>query len=183
MTAETPSSVRAVTETRLVMSVPELVMNVLAPSITHSAPSLTAFVAVAPASEPPPGSVRPKAARRRPVTRSGSHCSFWSSVPYSDTGLAPSDTPASRVIPIDWSTRPTSSMAMHCVVRPASAPPHSASNMRPKRPRSPIARTVSVGKMWSRSHTSAWGAISASANSRTTPRNASCSSVNSSIGA
>ena len=35
MIDETPSSVSAVTVTRLVMSVPELVMNVLAPSITH----------------------------------------------------------------------------------------------------------------------------------------------------
>ncbi len=54
--------VRAVTVTRLVMSEPELVMNCLAPSTTHSPFSRTALVRVAPASEPAPGSVRPKPA-------------------------------------------------------------------------------------------------------------------------
>jgi hypothetical protein len=46
--------VTAVTVTRLVMSVPELVMNALDPLITHSPPSRRAVVCVAPASEPPP---------------------------------------------------------------------------------------------------------------------------------
>ena len=42
-----------------------------------------------------------------------------------------------------------------------------------------MASTVSTGKVWSRSHASACGAISVSAKSRTTLRNASCSSVSS----
>ncbi len=64
-----PSSfvpVRAVTVTTDVMSVPELVMNALAPLTTHSSPSRTARVRVAPASEPASGSVRPKPASARP---------------------------------------------------------------------------------------------------------------------
>ena len=49
--------VRAVTVTTEVIEEPELVMNCLAPSTTHSSPSRTALVAVAPASDPAPGSV------------------------------------------------------------------------------------------------------------------------------
>ena len=69
-----PSSrvpVRAVTVTRLVMSEPELVMNCLAPLTTHSSPTSSALVRVAPASEPAPGSVRPKPASASPATSAG----------------------------------------------------------------------------------------------------------------
>ena len=79
-----PSSrvpVRAVTVTTLVISEPELVMNCLAPLTTHSPPTSSALVRVAPASEPAPGSVRPKPASVCAATRSGSHCCFCSSVP------------------------------------------------------------------------------------------------------
>ena len=102
-----PSSVvpvRAVTVTTEVMSVPELVMNAFAPLMTQSPPSRTALVRVAPASEPPSGSVRPKPASARPATRSGSHSFFWVSEPKERIGLMPSPTPAERVMPIDWST-------------------------------------------------------------------------------
>jgi hypothetical protein len=63
------------------MSVPELVMNALLPLTTHSPSSTRAVVRVAPASEPPPASVRPNAPSLRPAVRSGSHCCFCSSVP------------------------------------------------------------------------------------------------------
>ena len=61
-----PSSVvpvTAVTVTRPVMSVPELVMNALVPLMTHSLPSSEsrAVVVVPPASDPAPGSVSPNA--------------------------------------------------------------------------------------------------------------------------
>ena len=56
------SPVRAVTVTSEVMSEPELVMNCFEPLTTHSPSSSTALVLVAPASEPAPGSVRPKPA-------------------------------------------------------------------------------------------------------------------------
>ena len=96
-----PSSVRAVTVTIEVMSVPQLVMNAFEPFSTHSSPSSTARVRVAPASDPPSGSVSPNAPSARPATRSGSHWSRWSSVPNRKIGLAPSPTPADSVIPID----------------------------------------------------------------------------------
>ena len=112
-----PCPVRAVTVTSDVIGVPELVMKALTPSITHSsAPSSrAAFVRVAPASLPPSGSVRPKAPRARPATRSGSQRWRCSSVPNEKIGLAPRPTPADSVMPSDWSTRPISSMAMHSV--------------------------------------------------------------------
>ena len=73
--------VRAVTVTSEVMSEPELVMNALAPLTTHSPSSRSALVRVAPASDPAPGSVRPKPAIARPATRSGSQRSRCSAVP------------------------------------------------------------------------------------------------------
>ena len=49
-----------------VMSVPELVMNALLPLMVQDPSASTALVLVAPASVPPPGSVRPKAPSARP---------------------------------------------------------------------------------------------------------------------
>src|SRR3954449_8197353 len=64
--------VRAVTVTSDVISDPELVMNCLAPLTTHSPSTSSARVLVAPASDPAPGSVRPKPARVEPAPRPGS---------------------------------------------------------------------------------------------------------------
>ncbi len=114
--------VRAVTVTTDVMSEPELVMNCFAPLTTHSPSTSSARVFVAPASEPAPGSVRPKPASVRPATRSGSQACFCSSVPNVRIGLMPSPTAASRVMPIDWSTRPISSIARHSDVNAPSSP-------------------------------------------------------------
>ncbi len=112
-----PSGLRpvtAVTVTRPVMSVPELVMKHLPPLMTHSfvASSRRAVVRVPPASEPAPGSVRPKAPRISPEHRRGSHARFCSSVPKRWIGMAPSETPASRVMATEESTRASSSRAM-----------------------------------------------------------------------
>ena len=184
-----PSSVvpvRAVTVTTEVMSVPELVMKAFAPSRTHSPPSRTALVRVAPASEPASGSVRPKPASARPATRSGRKRSFWASVPYVRIGLMPRPTPAESVMPIDWSTRPSSSMAMHRLVKaPPSAssrePPYCSGTTRPNSPRSPIRGTRSVGKWCSRSQRATCGSTASVANSRTTVRKSSWSLLSSNI--
>ena len=95
------SPVTAVTVTKRVMPVPELVMNCFEPLITHSPPSSRAVVRVAPASEPASGSVRPKPASAFPASRSGSSACFCSSVPKRNTGIAPRLTPASSVIAMD----------------------------------------------------------------------------------
>jgi hypothetical protein len=105
--------VTAVTTTNEVMSVPEFVMNALAPLMTQRSPSRTAVVRVAPASDPPPGSVSPNAPSARPARRSGSHRSCCSGVPNRWIGIAPRPTPASRVIATDESTRASSSIARH----------------------------------------------------------------------
>ena len=73
--------VTAVTVTSRVMSVPPLVIKALVPLITHSSPSITAVVRVAPASDPPSGSVRPNAPNAWPEHSAGSQLRFCSSVP------------------------------------------------------------------------------------------------------
>ena len=72
-----------------VIEVPEFVMKALLPLMIHSPPaspcpfSRRAVVRMPPGmSEPPPGSVRPKAASRSPLQRSGSHWARCSSLPY-----------------------------------------------------------------------------------------------------
>src|SRR5450755_1218777 len=176
-----PSPVLAVTVTKEVISVPEFVMNALAPLTVHMPTARTARVLVAPASEPASGSVRPKPASVRPATRSGSQSCFCCSVPKVRIGLIPRPTPASRVIPIDWSTRPSSSIAMHSAVKSAPDPPYSSGTTSPNKPSSPIAWTAATGKRCSRSHRATCGATSRSAKSRTTFRNISWSSDSSNI--
>ena len=75
------SPVFAVTVTSEVIEEPELVMNCLAPLTTHSPSVSTALVFVAPASEPAPGSVRPKPASCSPATSDGRCSSFCACVP------------------------------------------------------------------------------------------------------
>ncbi len=74
MNAEMPSSVRAVTVTIEVMSVPQLVMNAFEPLSTHSSPMNSARV-VLPRRLTPVRLRQAERAERRPATSSGSHCS------------------------------------------------------------------------------------------------------------
>ena len=105
------SPVRAVMVTSAEMSVPALVMNCLAPSITHSPSSRLARVRVAPASDPASGSVSPNAASLRPVVSSGSHSAFCSAVPHRWMGIVPSEVCAAIVMQTEESTRASSSTA------------------------------------------------------------------------
>ena len=75
------SPVTAVMTTIPEMSVPALVMNCLAPSITHSPSSSLARVLVLPASEPASGSVSPNAPSFLPAHSCGIHSCFCSSEP------------------------------------------------------------------------------------------------------
>ena len=75
------SPVRAVIVTQAVISVPAFVMKIFEPFTTHCPSRSSAVVRALAASEPAPGSVRPKAASFLPDVRSGSHCRFCSSVP------------------------------------------------------------------------------------------------------
>ncbi len=72
---------RAVIVTQAEMSVPAFVMKIFEPLITHSPSRSSARVREAAASEPAPGSVRPKAASFFPDASSGSQSRFCSSLP------------------------------------------------------------------------------------------------------
>ncbi len=101
----------AATVTNPVSSVPLLVMKALLPSMTQASPSRRAVVRVAPASEPAPGSVSPKAPMTSPEVSRGSQVSLSSCDPNRKIGMAPSDTAASRVMATEESTRASSSSA------------------------------------------------------------------------
>ena len=101
----------AVIVTQPEMSVPELVMNCLAPFTTHSPPSSLAVVLVLPASEPASGSVRPNAASFLPATSCGIQSSFCSSLPQRWIGIVPSEVWAAIVIATEESTLVSSSTA------------------------------------------------------------------------
>ncbi len=109
--------VRAVIVTHFVIAVPELVMNVFWPSITHSCVSASsaARVFVLPASEPASASVRPNAPSTSPAIMGTRYSCFCASVPMEKNGDAPRLTPASSVAAIDASTRAISSIAMQYV--------------------------------------------------------------------
>jgi hypothetical protein len=104
--------VRAVIVTKPEMSVPLLVMNCLAPLMTHSSPSSSARVRTLPASEPASGSVSPKAPSRSPEHSFGIHSALCSSEPNAYTGQVPSDVCAAMVIATLESTRASSSIAI-----------------------------------------------------------------------
>ena len=93
----------------------------------------------------------------------------------------PRPVPASSVTPIDWSTRPISSIATHTEVKSAPLPPYSSGTASPNSPSSPIEWINSTGRWWSRSHCATCGAISVSAKSRTTLRKVSWSEDSSNI--
>ena len=96
----------------------------------------------------------------------------------------PRPTPADSVMPIDWSTRPSSSMATQRLVKsPASpSPPNSSGTTRPNSPRSPIfGHEVGREVVRRASHLAMCGATSSSAKSRTTLRKSSWSLLSSNI--
>ncbi len=108
------SPVTAATVTNAVMDVPLLVMNALVPLMTHSSPSSTAVVRVAPASVPPPGSVSPKAPSASPDGQPRQPLgALGVGAEAQQIGIAPSETAASRVIARLESTRASSSIATH----------------------------------------------------------------------
>ena len=107
---ETSSSpVLAVMVTKPEMSVPELVMNCLAPSITQSPSSSLARVRTLPASEPASGSVSPNAPSFSPAVSLGIHSCFCASSPKAYTGQVPRLVCAATVMPTLESTRASSS--------------------------------------------------------------------------
>jgi hypothetical protein len=106
------SAVRAVMVTKPLMSVPELVMNCLAPLITKWPSSSRAVVRVLDASEPASGSVSPKAPSFWPLVSCGIHSCLSSSLPKAYTGHVPRLVWAATVMATLLSTRASSSIAI-----------------------------------------------------------------------
>ena len=106
------SPVTAVTVMRSVIAVPELVMKLFAPLITHSPPSRRAVVRGGSGVGATAGLGEPECAERLPRRRAGgASASSAPRVPKRAIGMAPSETAASRVIATDESTRASSSSA------------------------------------------------------------------------
>ena len=174
-----PGPVSAVTVTIDVIGVPELVMNDFSPSITHSPPTRRAGPGSGAAGVAAGvGFGQPEAAQRAPGAQVGQPALLLlgraelvdrvGAEP--DAGL---QRDGQRLVGagdlLDGHAQPGEVAA--AAVRLGNGMPNS--------PSSPIFSTVSTGNVWSRSHASAYGSISASTNSRTTARSASCSSVSS----
>src|SRR6202030_3234665 len=81
------------------------------------------------------------------------------------------------MIPIEPSTRESSSMMMAYSTYPIPAPPYFSGKMTPRNPISASLGIISDGNLETSSHSITWGRISASANSRTLRRSCCCSSV------
>src|SRR5437660_5213887 len=86
---------------------------------------------------------------------------------------------AATEIPTEPSTRESSSIAVAYSTYPRPAPPYSSGNKTPVNPSSPSFGSSSIGKCCASSHSITYGAISASANSRTLIFICNCSSVSS----
>ena len=136
-------------------------MNALAPLITHSPSTSSARVLVAPASEPASGSVSPNAASAAAGDEVGQPVLLLLvGAERQDRVDAEADA-GPRVMPIDWSTRPSSSIATQSEVKSA---PRAAVLLRDgEAEQAELAHlgTRSTGKWCSRSHCATCGATSA----------------------
>jgi hypothetical protein len=135
------------------------VMKHFRPFRTYSPPSRRAVVAIAPASDPAPGSVRQKEAKRNFAANGETNALFCSSVPARRIG--PSARPLA-VIEVATPEQPqaSSSSRKHVSRDERPCPPYT-SGMNPViNPRSYAFRNSSIGKTPSRSHSAAFGRIS-----------------------
>src|SRR6266700_2936737 len=89
-----------------------LVMNVLVPFNAHPPLARVALMRAPPASEPEPGSVNPQAPSISPVASRETYFFFCSSLPARKIWLEQSELCAATVMPIEPSTRESSSIAI-----------------------------------------------------------------------
>src|SRR3954464_2598617 len=109
-------------------------MNVLVPFSTHSFPFRTALVRAPPASEPEPGSVSPQHPMNSPVASFGMYLRFCSSLPAIQMWFEQSDGGGDTMMPIEPSTRESSSMMVTYSTYPIPAPPYSVGKIEPMSP-------------------------------------------------
>ena len=112
---------------------------------------LVTIVRSAPASLPPPASVRAKAPIFSARASGGTNRRFWPSVPNMPMNWVASDRWAAYMVLVAAHPRAISSMAMATWRMVPPLPPYSSSTPRPKRPSSASPRTLSHGKspLWS----------------------------------
>mmetsp|Transcript_15033 Transcript_15033/g.33619 ORF Transcript_15033/g.33619 Transcript_15033/m.33619 type:complete len:253 (+) Transcript_15033:752-1510(+) len=153
------------------------VIHALVPFSTHSSPSSRAVVLAAAASEPLPGSERPKQPSFCPEANGTSHCCFCCSVPYRSKGSQYRLLLTDMMTPDEAQPREISSIAMAYARESIPVPPYSSGTAIPINPRSAIWAICSAGKRCSRSNSPATGRSCASAKSRQVCRIMSYSSV------
>lgn len=171
------SSVRAKSSTTSAQ-VP-LVMNILVPLMTYESPSRTAFVVRFPASEPVPGSVRPKQPIASPAVSRGNHCRFCSSSPQVAMVLATRPRETETMPRTEESPRPSSSVTRQYARWSPPEPPYSSGTVSPRKPREPSFLTIDLSTFSARSHSTTCGVISRATKSLASCRTASCSSLSS----
>ena len=137
----------------------------LVPLITHSSPSRTAVVRIAPGSEPASGSDRQKAGVHSPEAHFGSQACFCSSVPWSWIGSVPSSW-IIRISAEEAHALATSSIATFSISVPVPVPPSSSGNGSPSRSWSANALRTSHGYSALASISAARGATSPCTRSR-----------------
>ena len=157
-------SVRA--NSRKVPEYRPFVIHCFAPVIVQPSPDGSAFVRIAPASEPASGSVRANAPRCSPRASGGTKRDFCSSVPYASSGRVTALVCTATVTPTPASARESSSSTRMYERKSTPAPPYSSGTHAPISPSSASLPKSSRGKWWSRSHCAAFGSISARAKSR-----------------
>ena len=151
-----------------------LVIQFLAPLITHSSPSCTATVRMEAGSDPASGSDRAKAGESLPEAQSGSHFAFCSSVPKSWIGSVPSSCTI-RISEHDAETLAISSTAICSISVPVPVPPCSSSNGSASTSCSASSSRTSHGYSSARSMSAARGAIRSWASERIVSRKSRCS--------
>src|SRR5689334_16248021 len=185
MNAETPrapgvsGSVRA--KRTKVPACEPFVIHCLAPVMRQPSPSGTAAVRSAPASEPASGSVSAKAPISSPRASGGTKRARCSSVPNWSSGSVQALVCTATVTPTPASARESSSSTSTYERKSAPAPPYSSGTQTPMKPSPASLPNSSRGKPCARSHSEAFGSISACANSRASAWISRWSSVRSNL--
>jgi hypothetical protein len=135
-----------------------LVIQFFAPLITHSSPSRTAVVRIAPGSEPASGSDSANAGDHSPVAHLGRKRCLISSEPNSRSGIVPSSW-IIRISALDAHARAISSTATLSISAPWCTPPYSSGIARPRMSCSPRSLRTSHGYSPVSSISAARGAI------------------------
>ena len=155
------------------------VIHCFAPLMCQPSSVRSARVNNAPASEPDPGSVSAKQPTPSPRASGGTKRARCSSVPNCRIGSEHAEVWTATVTPTPASARESSSSTRMYERKSAPAPPYSSGTQTPIRPSSPSFVSNEGGNACARSHSAAFGSISAAAKSRASAWISRCSGVSS----